>query len=263
MGFQVKSSFMYLKDKYVGLFVLGLFFMFSSTNVWAQKLILVRHGQATHNEKNIYNGSLDQSAQYSLTSLGKSQIIDSGRVIQVEYHLDHSQIDAVFVSPFKRTQETADILMDVLKLKQEKRVIDPLLSDVFVGDAEGRSFHQFPMAMNVAQGHAFNGENREDVGLRMWLFLMELRKQKLKKDILIISHETPLVQLQNLIFQLAHQNITGDNLRLLNLFIFTPHLKKLLYHSFPPLSGPSSGQKNGEVKVIEFDEQWMGNGKIR
>ena len=236
-----------------------LFGLLIANPSFAQKWVLVRHGYAVSNEKNVYNGSLEKSSQYPLTELGRSQIADSGKELRDQCHYDDSKIDAVFVSPFKRTQETADILIDAVKLNREKIILDPLLMDVFVGDAEGKSQRHFPIAMNVAQGHAFNGENREDVGLRMWLFLMGVRKRGFKKDLLIVSHETPLVQLQNLMFQLSHQKITAENLKLLNLFVFTPHLKKLLYHTFPPLSGPPTGQKNGEVKVIDFDVQLMGD----
>ncbi|MEO1764674.1 MAG: histidine phosphatase family protein, partial [Cyanobacteria bacterium J06629_18] len=62
------------------------------------RVILVRHGRSTYNEQQRYQGCCDESV---LTEKGKLQALKTGLA------LSQIRFDAVYVSPLKRTQETA------------------------------------------------------------------------------------------------------------------------------------------------------------
>jgi phosphoserine phosphatase len=70
------------------------------------RVILIRHGQSTYNAQKRYQGSSDASW---LTELGQQQ------AYQVQQILSQTSIDAAYVSPLKRTLETAQCILEGLQ----------------------------------------------------------------------------------------------------------------------------------------------------
>lgn len=70
------------------------------------KIFIIRHGQDTDNVQKILNGHHDTD----LTDLGKEQAKQAAQKLKTE------TIEAVYVSPLKRCQQTADIVTKELNL---------------------------------------------------------------------------------------------------------------------------------------------------
>ena len=150
----------------------------------------MRHGQALSNVKNIVS---------SWPEKFENQLTDNGRKIVKESaeSLADKSIDLIFVSPLLRTQQTAEIVGNLLKIKPETdsrlREID---FGVFNGGSGEKMWESFKSEQERIIRGADGGENYSQVLERMYDFLEETDKKYKGKNILIISHEGPLVLLQ-------------------------------------------------------------------
>ena len=86
------------------------------------KILLIRHGKTPQGERQQYQGSLDTS----LSEMGRAALRKAERMPQ-----------RVFVSPLKRTRETADILFPGIE-----QIIVPGLAEMNFGEFEGRSWRE-------------------------------------------------------------------------------------------------------------------------
>ena len=69
------------------------------------RVILVRHGRSTYNEQHRYQGSGDQAV---LTEKGRNSAYQTGLALKA------LPIDAIYTSPLKRTQQTANELLSAI-----------------------------------------------------------------------------------------------------------------------------------------------------
>jgi phosphoserine phosphatase len=69
------------------------------------RIILIRHGQSTYNAQKRYQGCCDDAV---LTEKGRLNAYQTG------IELSHTAIDAIYVSPLRRTQETADQILSAI-----------------------------------------------------------------------------------------------------------------------------------------------------
>lgn len=84
------------------------------------KVYVVRHGETPSNLTGIVSGrSLE-----SLTENGKKQMIE------VNHRLDGIDFDAVFVSPVRRTLETAEIIVPEYSFELDSRITERDLGDL-------------------------------------------------------------------------------------------------------------------------------------
>lgn len=74
------------------------------------RVILVRHGRSTYNEKGLYQGSSDDSV---LTETGRNSAYQTGLALR------ELAIDAIYTSPLKRTQQTAKEILTALSTATE------------------------------------------------------------------------------------------------------------------------------------------------
>lgn len=74
------------------------------------RVILVRHGRSTYNEKGLYQGSCDDSL---LTETGRNSAYQTGLALR------ELAIDAIYTSPLKRTQQTANEILAALSTATE------------------------------------------------------------------------------------------------------------------------------------------------
>lgn len=79
---------------------------------------LVRHGETVMNKNHERQGEL-----------GRLSPDGVGEVEELSKRLINMNIDKMFISPFERTRETADIINNLLKLKENKILIAPLLAE--------------------------------------------------------------------------------------------------------------------------------------
>lgn len=153
-----------------------------STNTF----FIMRHGEAESNVENIMSSSLDD--ENHMTQKGEKQVTEAVS------ELEKRGIDVVYVSPFMRTQETADLIEE--ELGDVEVVTDDRLGEVDAGDFDGKplaEFHsQFADTDELLEKKSAGGESLLDVRRRMGDFLYEVDDELEDKNALIVSHSGPL-----------------------------------------------------------------------
>jgi 2,3-bisphosphoglycerate-dependent phosphoglycerate mutase len=108
----------------------------------ATEVMLIRHGSAQHSPPEQPIDLIDGQSDPRLTELGRRQ------AQAVAHRLRDLQPAAIFVTPLRRTQETAGPLAEQLGLDP---VIMPDLSEVYLGDWEGQLSYYLNRTGAVAQ----------------------------------------------------------------------------------------------------------------
>ena len=150
---------------------------------------LIRHGEAEHNVKNILSSNPDYP--HHLTGKGE----ESARRAVVS--LRDKKIDLIFSSPFIRTKETAGIIAKELNLPKDRVIYDNRIGEINFGDLNWKNVAEYSKYYNYSYEERFkhpvpNGEGLRDVKRRVGDFLYEIDSKYSDKNILIVSHETPL-----------------------------------------------------------------------
>jgi len=152
------------------------------------KYFVMRHGQAENNVKHILSSVPEN--KHSLTDEGKKQIEKTLKKLKKE------KIDIIISSDFLRTKETAMILRDSLGLKGSALVFDKRLREFDFGDfnlkTEQDYFTFLPDFFGNMEKQMPNGETLMDVRRRVGDFMYEMEKKYSGKNILLVSHETPI-----------------------------------------------------------------------
>ncbi|MEK7184803.1 MAG: class I tRNA ligase family protein, partial [Patescibacteria group bacterium] len=153
-----------------------------------------RHGEAENNTQMIVSSKEDNP--HHLTDLGKKQVNEVGK-----WFAD-KKIDFIISSPYIRTRETADIISEKISLDKKKIIFDSRLVEINAGIWNGRKFNDF--VANFGHKNRFEmtpegGENYVDIKKRMGDAIYDYEKKYSGKNILIISHDTPLFLLETVI----------------------------------------------------------------
>src|SRR5882762_9427713 len=143
------------------------------------KLYVARHGQTNYNDLGLY--SADPAADVHLTEVGLEQAKNLSEKLK-DVNIDH-----IFVSELKRTQQTADI---VNKYHNAPTAIDARLNDNRSG-YEGKHYLEYYAALDNADDKwsvRFNdGESLEDVKERVRSFLDELKTKDYDSVLVVTS----------------------------------------------------------------------------
>ena len=146
---------------------------------------VVRHGDARSNHEDVYS-SKPQSEYDVLTERGKEEAAYVAKKI--------SKPDLIFVSPFTRTQDTAQIIAEAHGLSHDEIITDARLGEMHAGILDERSFHEVAAFFTDAEWFTKKpegGESHEDVKKRVAHFLYEIEKNHEGKHILIVTHGGP------------------------------------------------------------------------
>jgi len=165
------------------------------------KYILLRHGEAVSNKKKIIS-CWPEKIPSPLTCKGREQI-----KIQAK-KLKKKKIDLIFSSDLLRTRQTAEIVGKELKIKPK---YDKRLREYNVGVFNGRPIVEFKKFFS-SQKKRFKtkppkGETYNEIKKRMYVFLKEIDERYSAKNILIISHQIPLLLLKGKVKGLSNQGI--------------------------------------------------------
>jgi len=156
--------------------------------------ILVRHGEAEQNVKNILNSDISKN-HYSLTPQGRKE------AQRISTQLKN--IDLIFTSPFLRAKETSEIMRNALGIKTEHLKIDPRLSEINFGVLDGKKpevYHKFYKEyLQKFQKTPEGGETLLDLKKRLGESFLEIESIYSGKTIAIVSHEYSLWMLWALI----------------------------------------------------------------
>lgn len=172
-------------------FLLCIFFSTQSfpLNSAEQKLIIVRHGEATNNIENVYNSN-PSSPNYkvvNLTEKGKQTVQETAKKLLAQ-GFNNGNIVAVFESPLPRTQQTTDILVQSGLVSPDKIITDKRLIEMQAGDLEGKP--TFP-SWKPDYTEKYHAEGEERVKERVLNFYHSLLAKYPKGNIVIVTHNLP------------------------------------------------------------------------
>lgn len=153
------------------------------------KYYILRHGEAKSNAKDIVS-CWPEKFKNPLTRKGILQIKNAAK------KLKNKNIDLIFASPLLRAQQTAEIAGKALRLKVKS---DRRLREIGFGTFNSKSVKNFEEYFKNSQERIKKkvpgGENYEEVSKRVFSFLSETDKKYAGKNILIVSHQAPLLLL--------------------------------------------------------------------
>lgn len=187
----------------------------------------IRHGEAENNSREIVSSKADD--QHHLTEKGKQQVEEAAK------ELSKIKFDIVYVSPFLRTRETVKVLQEKMGWQDSEIIIDERLRELECGTWNGRKVSEFVNEFSHADRFEVGpegGETYAAVRRRMGDFIYDIEKKHKDKNILIVSHETPIFLLLSLIKGLSKKEIQAkgmayksiENAKLLKVdFVPLPH----------------------------------------
>lgn len=156
-------------------------------------LVLIRHGEGTHNIESLYNSnpSHENYRPADLTPKGREQVAECARDLKEKGFCDEN-ISLVVVSPLPRTKQTVEILRDSGLFSKKKVKVDPRVIEVQMGDREGHPyFHYTKDSWDHSGAEGYNGESDEQVKERMLDLYRELMLQSFSGSVLVVTHGTP------------------------------------------------------------------------
>ncbi|NDE68112.1 hypothetical protein EB052_00735 [bacterium] len=152
----------------------------------------MRHGESEHNVQRVMDCKVSNKSP--LTEKGKTVARQSAEFLK---NLKENQkIDIIITSPVLRTKQTAQIAADVIGFDKKKIIEDKRIIEVQVGVYDGRSVDEFRASFATNEEYFTKtpegGENFSDVRRRMGDFIYDLETKYEGKNILIVSHDSPL-----------------------------------------------------------------------
>jgi broad specificity phosphatase PhoE len=182
-------------------------------------LVIVRHAEsernlwkeiATAKGEFVYGGKL-RDMDVPLTPKGEQQAIATGRHLGAQFRFDRA-----FVSPFRRTIETARLMTAhfpyPLEVIEEER-----LREIDFGIFDGLTkhgiahFHPEEQERRAKLGKYHHrppgGENYPDVTLRVHSFLGTLTREGPGKSVLLVCHSVVVLILRKLLERLSEQQL--------------------------------------------------------
>ncbi len=149
------------------------------------RYFVMRHGQAEHNVLNVLSAFAENG--HRLTELGKSQAKKGAEALK------GVRIDYIFLSPFIRTRETANIVADAIGFPREKMIVDSRLGEWNTGEWDGRPIagfeEAFPHTMIRFEKAPRGGESYAEIKKRVGEALYEFESKYRGKNIVIVTHE--------------------------------------------------------------------------
>ena len=165
------------------------------------RYFLLRHGQAVSNVKNIMS-CWPEKKRHPLTKEGKEQVKKAAEELKKE------NIDLIFSSDILRTKQTSEIASKILKIKPK---YDKRIREYDVGVFNGRPIEEyrnsFESSMKRFRLKAKKGENYTDIEKRMGSFLKDMERKYKGKNILVVSHQLPIVMFIGVFEKLSNKRI--------------------------------------------------------
>ncbi len=164
----------------------------NATKKSGNKYVMMRHGQAESNLTGICSYATGDVVP--LTELGRNQVKKSAE------ELKDKKIDLIYISPFLRTRQSAEIVADTLGLPYANIIEDKRLIDLNVGIFEGKKwedYFNFFEDKNRFTEPAPGGETVTDVKRRVGEALYDMDKNVNGKNILILGHGITLWMLES------------------------------------------------------------------
>ena len=169
------------------------------------KYFILRHGEAISNKKEVVS-CWPEKFHNPLTLKGRRQVRDG--IKKLTNLLGDKKIDFIFSSDILRAKQSAEIAGKMLKVNPK---YDKRLREYNVGVFNGKSIKYFrgffPIGEKRIKNKPTKGETYIDIEKRVSNFLEEIEQKYSNKNILIVSHQVPLVFLEGKIKKISIQEI--------------------------------------------------------
>jgi len=173
-------------------------------------LVLVRHGQSTWNQKNLFTGWKDPE----LTELGKEEAFKAGQQIKKQ----NIKFNLLFTSALKRAQDTASIILEVIEESNINIFKNEALNERDYGDLTGlnkdMARHEFGEEQVQIWRRSYsdgppNGESLEDTYNRVIPYFENEIMPALQKNknVIISAHGNSLRALVKFIEEISKEEI--------------------------------------------------------
>ena len=171
-----------------------------SSSARAQKLLVIRHGQALNNILEKKNATVLESENFPLTDIGRRQILDAAKEIHAlgdDWNQEHVQW--IYASPLLRTRQTAEIIAKELGIDTSKIVIDYALIEKGTGTLEGTSSGERKQEegkvrdrddLDLIRNHGV--ERIAEMKARVESLVMKLGVQFPDRNIILVTHRSPM-----------------------------------------------------------------------
>jgi isoleucyl-tRNA synthetase len=152
---------------------------------------LVRHGEAENNVQRIIASTLEGS-KYGLTDLGKQQAAAAGEELKEELaRIGKVAADVrLVVSPIRRTQETAAVIVAALGLTEAQVATDERLREMEFGSYEGQPYDSYHRGVGASPSP--DVETPEAMSRRMRAAATEFNSRATGIVYVLVSHGDPL-----------------------------------------------------------------------
>jgi broad specificity phosphatase PhoE len=179
---------------------------------WPDQLVIVRHGQSERNvakERAKAEGKLEvwgdhlRDVDTPLTPLGIEQAATTGQFLRSRF-----DFDAIFVSPYLRTIQTAEQI--TAKLGGKPLVVhEERIREIEFGILDGltrdgiQQLYPVEFSRREREGKYWyrppGGESRPDVALRVHSFLGTLTREYRRKSVLVVCHSVVVLIFRRLL----------------------------------------------------------------
>jgi len=175
------------------------FFIMKLPQKFKNRYFIIRHGESKTNIAEIILSHPEHGMyeDFTLTQKGEEQVRDSAEKAKMEGFLDGKAI--IYSSPFSRCKRTAEIIKEVLGIKDEIH-FDDRLRERYFGDFEKTHNSNYQKVWNIdvnSPDHKnFNVESAQEVQDRTINLINDLENMYSNKKILLVSHGDTLQILQ-------------------------------------------------------------------
>lgn len=222
----------------------------SPTQKWMSNLVIVRHGES---ERNVarqaavtgghpeYGGEV-RDADVTLTERGITQAEFTGKFLAREFRFDR-----VFVSPYVRAVQTAEILVrqfaEPMTMTTEERVREKEFGVIDGLTARGlRERYPDELRRRKLLGKYYyrppGGESYPDIALRLHSFLGTLTRDFRRKSVLVVCHSIIVLTFRRLLERLSERELLAID------------------------ADPSQDVRNCSVTWYQFDSHAGDDGKL-
>ena len=226
----------------------------------------MRHGEAENNVQGIL--SSDKNATFLLTEKG---VTETGKAIKSLT----CKPTKIYASPFKRTQQTAEMVATHFGFSLDSIMYDDRLGEFNAGDLSGKNVDEFRTFRRTHdfEEHFPNGESSMEVKKRFGEFLYELERNEKGQCIFIVTHGAGVEALlaveqgadinafRNIVIE--HDVLNGEVCELN--FVPLPHNRnyELDYH-LPYIDEVQLVNKKGEplTRIPEVVDCWVESGSM-
>ncbi len=226
---------------------------------WPQNLVLIRHGESEYNleRRLIALGESDghsdglkltRNADIVLTKEGIQQARATGDFLHERYE----KFDVVFVSPFKRADETAEHILAAWHADTPPIIVDERLREkefgIFFALTDREIKEQYPEWANLRgiEGRYYfrppGGESYPDIAIRVGSFLATIVRDWADKNVLIVSHAAVLLAFHKILARMSEREILE--------LVEGAEIKNCAILSYTPRVSPETGREQLILEVF-------------